>query len=46
MKKITAFIIILLALVSCSEKTPQDLFEESKSGVVLIQYSVNSYVID
>lgn len=36
MKKITAFIIILLALVSCSEKTPQDLFEESKSGVVLI----------
>ena len=36
MKKFTSFIIILLTLVSCSEKTPQDLFEESKSGVVLI----------
>lgn len=36
MKKFAAFIIILLTLVSCSEKTPQDLFEESKSGVVLI----------
>lgn len=35
-EKFTTFIIILLTLVSCSEKTPQDLFEESKSGVVLI----------
>lgn len=36
MKKFATFIILLLTLVSCSEKTPQDLFDESKSGVVLI----------
>lgn len=36
MKKITALLLLLLTLVSCSEKTPQDLFDESKSGVVLI----------
>ena len=36
MKKITAFILLLLSLVSCNEKTAQDLFDESKTGVVLI----------
>ena len=36
MKKITAFILLLLSLVSCNEKTAQDLFYESKTGVVLI----------
>lgn len=36
MKKITVFLLLLLILVSCSEKTPQELFDESKSGVVLI----------
>lgn len=36
MKKIIAFLLFALTLVSCSEKTPQELFDESKSGVVLI----------
>ena len=36
MKKITTLLFLLLTLASCSEKTPQDLFDESKSGVVLI----------
>ena len=36
MKKVISFIFTALAMVSCSEPTPQELFEESKSGVVLI----------
>ncbi|MDR3844142.1 serine protease [Hallella sp.] len=36
MKKAILLITTLLALVSCSERTPQDLFDEDKSGVVLI----------
>ena len=36
MKKILLLLTLLLTLVSCSEKTPQDLFDGSKSGVVLI----------
>ena len=48
MKKITAFILLLLSLVSCNEKTAQDLFDESKTGVVLIlneYYYVNTLLI-
>lgn len=36
MKKILLLLTLLLTLVSCGEKTPQDLFDSSKSGVVLI----------
>ena len=36
MKKAILLITTLLALVSCGERTPQDLFDEDKSGVVLI----------
>lgn len=36
MKKILMFILSLVALVGCGEKSPQDLFNESKSGVVMI----------
>lgn len=36
MKKILLWLVMALLLVSCSEKTPQELFDSSKSGVVLI----------
>ena len=36
MKKVIGLILVALAMVGCSETTPQELFEESKSGVVLI----------
>lgn len=36
MKKFVTLLLLLLTMVSCNEKTPQDLFDESKSGVVLI----------
>ena len=36
MKKFIGLILVALAMVGCNETTPQELFEESKSGVVLI----------
>lgn len=36
MKKVIALIITLLTLASCGERSPQELFNDSKSGVVLI----------
>ncbi len=36
MKHVIALIIALLTLAGCGERSPQDLFDESKSGVVLI----------
>lgn len=36
MKKIICFLVAILALASCGDKSPQDLFDESKSGVVMI----------
>lgn len=36
MKKILLLIMVALTLVGCAEKTPQELFDSSKSGVVLI----------
>ena len=36
MKRFLLLIVSVLALVGCGKKSPQDLFEESKSGVVLI----------
>lgn len=36
MKKILFLLVLALTFVSCSEKTPQELFDSSKSGVVLI----------
>lgn len=36
MKKILVFMVAVFALWGCGEKSPQDLFDESKSGVVMI----------
>ena len=36
MKKVLALLFVVLTIASCNEKTPQDLFNEQKSGVVLI----------
>ncbi len=36
MRKLLSIIIIVLTLMSCGSKTPQDLFDEDKSGVVMI----------
>lgn len=36
MKKIICFLLVVLALTGCGEKSPQELFDESKSGVVMI----------
>lgn len=36
MKKVILLLLSLLTLASCSERTPQELFDQSKSGVVLI----------
>lgn len=36
MKKIICFLLVVIALTGCGENSPQELFDESKSGVVMI----------